>query len=535
LLKGDSVREKIKPSLRIGLAILVAITAVLVIAGTLIRATVAQPLAGIAAPNPLAAGSPIATRASSPFPNCRFGVGIEGSMADYNVAPLNVGWYMDWSSQADPIRPNGAEYVQMVTLQSGLDGLSFEPSTTTLLSLLSLHPGAVWLIGNEPDSSLHRQYSLLPTEYAYLYHQVYQLIKEADPSARIGIGGVVQATPLRFQYLDSILAAYQQRYGELPPADLWNIHSYILREINDDDPEATKDEAPSEPPYWVWGAFVPIGIDATHGELYSLSKMFDLNIFRQRLIDFRSWMNKWGYRDKPLYITEYGTLFPYPPYVDVKIGPWMDEYDMPLDEARTAAFMTNTFNILRTLTDAAIGYPADANRLVQRWLWYSVNDPMYGGPLFDPTSHIRRPLGDVFAAYTQAISPSVDLLAVRVLADPAAVVDTGQPQTTTLQATISNLGNIAITQPITVGLYAGWSPTGTLIGALHVFTSGLAGCAGTAEVSATWQNLVGAGAHPMYVQIDPGTLSESNPANNLAAGLFLIATNRTYLPILRKN
>lgn len=518
------MREKTKPSLRIGLAILVAITAVLLIVGTLIRSTVAQPLARIVDPNPLSAGSQIGRSASSNFPNCRFGVG--GSVAGYDVASLNTGWYMDWAARAVPARPNNAEYIQMVKLKSDLDGLSFVPSTTTLLSILTANPGAIWLIGNEPDSPW--QDNLLPAEYARLYHQVYQLIKQSDPSARIGIGGIVQATPLRFQYLDSFLAAYQQLYGELPPADLWNIHSYILREIDASDPEA----APNGP-YEVWGAYIPRGVTATRGMLYTYSQMFSLAIFQQRLIDFRSWMVKWGYRDKPLYITEFGTLFPYPPYITG--DPWIDEYGVPLTEARTAAFMTDTFNMLRNLSDTAIGHPADADRLVQRWLWYSVNDSKFGGPLFDPTSGVRRPLGDVFAAYTQAISPSVDLLAVRVMADPGAVVDTGEPQTTTLEATISNIGNIAITQPITVGFYAGWAPTGTLIGALHVFTLGLNGCAGMAEVSVTWPNL-GAGAHPMYVKIDPGqTLSESNRANNLAAGLFLVATHRTHLPIVRKN
>lgn len=519
------MREKLKSLLRIGLALLTTITAMLAIVGTLIRSTVAQPLTEIVDLNPLSAGSPIGHNASSHFPNCRFGVGVAGSVVAYDVALLNVGWYMDWSVQTNPNRPNGAEYLQMVMLKSDVDGPSFTPSTPTLLSIVSSNPGAVWLIGNEPDSQF--QNDLWPTEYAYLYHQVYQLIKQADPSARIGIGGIVQATPLRFQYLDSFLAAYQQLYGELPPADLWNIHSYILREIDAADPEAVPNG-----PYEVWGAYIPSGLTATRGMLYTYSQIFSPAIFQQRLKDFRAWMAKWGYRDKPLYITEYGTLLPYSPY---ETDPFFDENGVELTEARTTAFMTETFNILRNLTDAATGYPADANRLVQRWLWYSVNDTAFGGPLFDPTSHARRPLGDVFAAYTQAISPNVDLLAVRVLADPGAVADTGKPQTTTLKAAISNIGNVAITQPITVGFYAGLAPTGTLIGALHVFTSGLEGCARTIEVSATWQNL-GAGVYPMHVKIETSpTLSESDLANNVAAGLFLVATHRTHLPVLWKN
>jgi len=192
--------------------------------------------------------------------------------------------------------------------------------------------------------------------------------------------------------------------------------------------------------------------------------------------------------------------------------------------------MTSTFDILLNLSDPIVGYPADANRLVQSWLWYSVSDPGYGGLLFDPGG-TRRPLGDVFAAYTQAISPSVDLLAVRVMADPGAISYTGQLETTTLKALVSNIGNISITAPITVAFYSGTLPTGTLIGS-QVITTGLGGCAGTVEVSATWA-ISEAGAHPMYVQIDPDdTINEVSKSNNVATGLALIATQHVYLPVI---
>jgi archaellum component FlaG (FlaF/FlaG flagellin family) len=263
-----------------------------------------------------------------------------------------------------------------------------------------------------------------------------------------------------------------------------------------------------------------------------MSQMFSQAIFQQRLLAFRTWMSQWGYRDTPLYITEFGELWPYPP--DISGNPYVDENGAPITEARVATFMTGTFNTLSRLTDTSVGYPADANRLVQRWLWYSVSDGNYGGPLFDPTNHTRRLLGNVFAAYTGAISPSVDLLAVRVIADPAAISDTGQLQTTTLKATISNIGNVSITQPVTVAFYAGLLPTGTLIGAIPL-TTGLSGCAVTAQVSVTWSNL-NAGAHQMYVIADPGNIiSEVSKSNNMATGVALIATHQAFLPLVAKN
>ncbi len=449
-----------------------------------------------------------ATEAHASYPNCRFGVG--GLVDGFAVADLNVGVSMDWSARTAPPRPNGADYVQTVRIRADLiAGYTFSPTTNTLYLIMDQNPGAVWLIGNEPDSPW--QDDLLPETYARAYHQLYDLIRQHDPSAYIGAGSIVQPTPLRMQYLDQVLDAYRNLYGEPLPADLWSIHSYILPESNFN------------------GAGVPPGITATQGILYKRYDMFSTAIFRQRLIDFRTWMRDRGYRDTPLYITEFGELYPYPPYI---VSPYDDEAGGYMTEDRVATFMTGTFDILLNLSDPSVGYPADANRLVQSWLWYSVSDPGYGGLLFDPGS-ARRPLGDVFAAYTQAISPSVDLLAVRVMADPGAISYTGQLETTTLKALVSNIGNISITAPITVAFYSGTPPTGVMIGS-QVITTRLGGCAGTVEVSATWA-ISEAGAHPMYVQIDPDdTINEVSKSNNVATGLALIATQHVYLPVIVK-
>jgi hypothetical protein len=463
-----------------------------------------------------------ATSQSEIYPNCRFGVG--GAIDGFDVASLNIGWYLDWSAQMSPTVPAGVEYVRVILLEATLSGVVFTPDTSTLQSLATAHPGTIWLVSNEPDSPF--QDDILPEDYAQAYHRVHTLLKQFDPSARVGVGSLVQPTPLRFQYLDRFTAAYQQNFGERPPADVWSIHSYILREIDASDPEAFPNG-----PYEVWGAFIPPGITVTRGVLYSYSDMFRADIFLQRLRDFREWMADNGYRNVPLYITEYGELFPYPPYIAG--DPYLDETGKAITEMRVATFMTETFNTLLTAADLSIGYPADANRLVQRWLWYSVSDVSFGGALFDPASRVRRPLGDVWYTYTHSISPGVDLLAVSVIANPPVLSDTGQLQTTTLEATISNIGNISLTSPFTVSFYAGWPPTGTLIDR-QVVAPPLDGCAATAEVSRTWSSL-GPGAHPMYVEVDAGPMvSETSGLNNQAAGVFLVATHRAYLPAVLK-
>ena len=478
---------------------------------------------------PAASALSATRKAESPdatYPNCRFGVG--GRVEGYDVTSLNIGWHLNFGTQSNPPHPNGAEYIQVIRLAPIVGGYVFAPTTSTLYLIMDQNPGSTWLIGNEPDSPW--QDKLTPETYARAYHHLYYLIKQYDPLAQVGAGAVVQPTPLRFQYLDRVWNAYRQYYGEWFPSDLWNIHSYILREIDSSDPEAYP-----HGPYGVWGAYIPPGITATRGILYNESDMFSLAIFQQRLLDLRRWMADHGQRDKPLYITEYGELFPYPPYMPGgDPEPYVDEKGVPITEERVATFMTGTFGILLNTSDPIVGYLADANRLVQRWLWYSVSDTNYGGTLFDPDSHQRRPLGDVFYTYTHAISPGVDLLAVRIEAIPAAISDTGQLQTVTLKATISNIGNISITQPITVAFYAGQPPSGTLIGSMQVITSVLHGCAKTAEVGVLWTDL-DAGAHSMYFEIDPDSLvGEADKSNNVAVGSVLITNLHLYLPLTAK-
>jgi hypothetical protein len=156
-----------------------------------------------------------------------------------------------------------------------------------------------------------------------------------------------------------------------------------------------------------------------------------------------------------------------------------------------------------------------------------------GGSLFDRVTHARRPLGDVFYSFTHAISPGVDLLAVRVIADPPVGSDTGQSQTTTLRLTASNIGNVSVTQPIAVAFYAGWPPSGTLIG-MQTITAGLPGCAESVTLSQTWPDL-GVGAHPMYVDVNPVlAVSETSYSNNRAAGMFLVAEYSSFLPIVHR-
>ena len=194
-----------------------ALLASLVLGCGLIVASVIQAAVGRAGQLPSAIGKPLTEVAAVSFPNCRFGAGGAISSA-YAITSLNLGWYMDWGTRLNPARPNSAEYVQVVRLSPADGGYTFTPGLPVLYQIADQNPGAVWLIGNEPDSQF--QDELPPETYAQAYHDLYGWLKQHDPSAQIGAGSIVQPTPLRLQYLDRVLTAYRQAYGQLMPVDV---------------------------------------------------------------------------------------------------------------------------------------------------------------------------------------------------------------------------------------------------------------------------------------------------------------------------
>ena len=286
------------------------------------------------------------------------------------MAPLRLGWYLNWSAQASPARPGGAEYAQMVRVKGG----ALRPDAGTIASIAQARPGSLWLVGNEPD--VRWQDNVAPAPYAQLYHQAYAAIKGADPTARVAIGGVAQPTPLRLRYLDAILESYRQQFGAEMPIDVWNVHNFVLREERGS-----------------WGVDIPPGFSDQHGALYEIDDSANLERFRQQIVDFRRWMAQRGYQNKPLIVSEYGILMP---------------ADYGFTPERVGAFLTGTFDFFRSATDPSVGYPADGYRLVQRWCWYSLDAPdsyYPAGRLFDPQTGAMTALGQRWAAYVAGRGP----------------------------------------------------------------------------------------------------------------------------------
>ncbi len=297
----------------------------------------------------------------------RFGLGVPGGAAQAGwVTRLGAGWWYSWNVRAAEPASGAVKFWQMVRLRRG----KLTPALENVLAEAKARPGQVWIIGNEPD--VGEQDGLTPACLAYLYHEVYTGLKEADPTARIAPGGITQASPLRLAYLGRVLAEHQARYHAPLPADFWTMHAFILREERGS-----------------WGAGIPPGLAEDAGWLRSVEEHDDLGLFRSQVIAFRRWMADRGYRDRPLAITEYGILMP----PDYGFGP-----------ERVRRFMQASFDFLMTASDPEIGLPTDANRLVQQWAWFSLADPVYPtGNLVAAAQNHLTPLGAAYRDYLLAL------------------------------------------------------------------------------------------------------------------------------------
>lgn len=342
--------------------------------GTLASSTLrpAQASTALATVTPVPTPAPtVAPQAFSVSYAQRFGVtGFDVDIAAAYDLGLPFTRYADWHVRADPLRPDGVTYLQMIRLREG----RVQTPMDTIEAALEANPGAMWLIGNEPDVVV--QDNTTAQRYAELYHELYTMIKGRDPTAIVAIGGVSQPTPLRRAYLDIVLDHYQTTYGQPMPVDVWNVHAFILREEEGQ-----------------WGIGIPPGMDDDLAILYEIEDHNDLDTFARNLIDFREWMARRGYGDRPLLVSEFGFLMP---------------HDFGFTEQDAATFLQGSFEFLLTARDET-GFAPDGGRLVQWWLWFIVSAPddeFETSFLFDRPSDQLTGLGQAYIDFVQGNTPA---------------------------------------------------------------------------------------------------------------------------------
>ncbi|MFN2136016.1 MAG: hypothetical protein ACK2UK_08690, partial [Candidatus Promineifilaceae bacterium] len=246
--------------------------------------------------------------------NCRYGTTPTEELQTSIVSDMGAGWYLNFGFYRAPTAPaNGAEFVHVVRIREDATKVVTDPDqqcncaddyifhgTYSFISptgglnqyfanYLKANPGKKYIVGNEVDR-FGAQDGSHAEVYADAYYDIYHFIKSNDPTAQVGISGLVQFTPHRRAYLDAVWNAYIQRHGNYMPVDFWTMHIYIL-------PELEADGSPSN----TW-ASVALGIDYSNGKrhsggdpalcgdpnVYCISEHNDLNIFKEQLI-FAVW------------------------------------------------------------------------------------------------------------------------------------------------------------------------------------------------------------------------------------------------------
>jgi len=460
---------------------------------------------------------PVAQTADSQSLLCRVGTNLVPNsvtppIAAFDLRALRVGWYTDYSASDLPARPNGIEYTPMIHLtQTGPNDYSATPSGALLESVIAANPGADWLIGNEPDRRFFQD-DIEPHVYARAYHDLYELIKAADPLARIFAGSIVQPTPLRLQYLDLILTSYFEQFGEAMPVDGWSIHNFILNEASCND---YNDLA------ICWGADIPPGIDVSDGLRITIDEHDRFDLFVEQIIRFRQWMVRRGYSGKPVYLSEFGVLMP------ARFG---------FPPSRVNTFMNNSFDYLLGATDPTLGDPMDGYHLIQRFSWYSTSDSTYNGYLFErqgeANSYDLSAMGLNFTTYTASLPETSDFYPLPTQADPPAPLTSGGNVTFTLQTRVANSGNGLTPSTIDVRFYVGDPAHGGIaIGDNQEVALG--GCGDNALVQVTWRD-VPAGEYQIFVVVDEkNQITETNEENNVRTQALVFANYQVFLPYIQ--
>ena len=480
--------------------------------------------------------------------NCRYGSSVLENRGREWLETLSSGWFLDFS--ASNTSTTNSEYMRQVRVRQDridVNATTYDPSNylptylitprpNQLSSLAAASPGDVWMIGNEPDR-FRFQDDTHPEVYARIYYEAYHAIKQSDPTARIAPAGLVQVSPGRLQYLDIVFDTYRALYGHDMPVDLWTAHVYPLPEKNESDGSDAS-------------AGVALGTDTNLALLYPsgsasqvqskcqdptdgylcLREHDDPAVIQNQVVAMRTWMKEHGYQNTPLILTEIGSLFP--DYIS-------DEDGVSFSRSRSAQHLLNITQYLETATDSNLGYPADNNKLVQQWAWFSMHlggDWQYSNLLVNNFWNLHPTLGDVNAlsvvgqnfrseATNQALENNLFI--------EEAYGESGSG-TLKLSAKIRNNGNTSIFSTVTVTFYSDAARTNEIGSATidPVFH----GCATNVHTASVDWTPSSSGVTQFWVTVDSdGTIPESNEGDNDGtATIFANPASSIWLPTMNR-
>jgi hypothetical protein len=397
------------------LRLMVALVAVIgpILSSLMLRGRAAAPVlgSGAASETHLAAASPLPTQTLDPrrtpvpdslYPYPEQRVGFVSFGSEGLDIPRIYSRFIKLQDEGLTARERALGLESCIVLRVGTEFYEApDPQTyrAVVADLVAENPGELWFIGNEPENPCRG--NRFSGEYAQIYHDMYMFIKGTDaepgldPTAQVGIGGVVLPSSIRRRYLEKVLAAYENRYGKPMPIDVWNIHNLLLSEC----PGKCLPGDPTDPcpPEWrCSGGYVPRELWCDRGWYFSQADQSRSDLFRQLLVEFRQWMKDNGFRDKPLIITEMGVL------ANTVEGGCPGCYS----HVGINQFMYETFDFMMNATDPEIGCPQDGYRLVQRWTWFTLySNAYFNGDLFDGQGQMTD-FGLNFANYLARFLPT---------------------------------------------------------------------------------------------------------------------------------
>ena len=479
--------------------------------------------------------------------NCRYGVYATSFPGVPWLSTLGSGWYVTYNPTPPSQNPgNGAEFVYTLRMAGGV----FNPPLSTIDDDLVNNPGALYLVGNEMEVNFPTSGDkTTPWDYAAAYKQAYDYIKQADPTARVAVGAMSMATPLRLDYMSEVWDAYLDLYGVNMPVDVWNVHIYILSErylgsvvehwahfpMGHD--QYYSNYAASLNAYLLRGKEFSDGSTAslcwdTSDNIYCLAEHDSPEIIKDQIVAFRQWMKDHGQQNKPLILSEIALLH--------DASTW-DENGNQFFEPRVSNFLGNVYGYLESeaAKDASLGYPADENRLVQQWSWFSLNvDPGWQGRLANllVDDHTSYPDGDINALTSVGLthrnwvlnnaSPSSFDLQAGTATNVETEAGSNGFGSAELEVSFRNNGTKTTNQSYDVTFYKDAALTQPI--ATQTFSDGLSGCAwgyDTYKATAVWENIP-PGTHTYWAKIDSGdVLSEVNTANNVTTGTVTVNAN----------
>lgn len=508
------------------------------------------------------ASDPLQISENNPYPNCRYGVATLGNDQVQWVDDLGAGWHLNFGLTSASAT-NGAEFVRVIKVKqdktaSGdyLPSYTVTPPLTDsgLGQLVDAYPGSLWIVGNEvdrgPDPGLTTvdQGDMYPGMYARAYHDVYHFIKARDPLAQVGNSALVQITPGRLAYLDKVWNAYLTNYGAPMPVDVWNMHIYILPEVNPQgEPNAIANVAlGTDPALGRMESYDPDGPGpltaadtCARDDVYCFAEHDDLSVFAEHVVGMRTWMHEHGYRHRPLILSEFSILYPYEN--DGATCFLRDEFGQCFTPERVRRFMDSTFAYLETATHPQLGYPADNNRLVQQWLWFSVHNSGVGyvsNLINNASPPALNGNGQNFRTHVLN-QPNYINLFPSFSGSTAAKTDGIGTVDVTLTALVGNNGtqtagafNVTFYKDAALSQAIG----STTIPAASSSYPGMTGCARrTLPATITWNDLT-PGVHRFWVKVDsanqiPENVPGSNgEADNVMSGIVIVDGDELYLP-----